>query len=189
MSLARFHEAQASRSAGYDAALAEIRRGRKTSHWIWYIFPQLAGIGRSSMAEKYAIRDLAEACDYLRDPRLRSRYEEITAAVSHQFAHGLALEDLMVNPMLVSLLYKAYSYHPKVPFKKQIFYRQVFDALFDMHDSTKGGAFVRKKHCNLDIDEFHLVMRDLGFTTAKLGKIEYEKDAISDIIKSIRERN
>ncbi len=63
MSLTRFHEAQASRSAGYDTALAEIRRGRKTSHWIWYIFPQLAGLGRSAMAEKYAIRDLAEACD------------------------------------------------------------------------------------------------------------------------------
>ncbi len=49
MSLTRFHEAQASRRAGYDTALAEIRRGRKTSHWIWYIFPQLAGLGRSSM--------------------------------------------------------------------------------------------------------------------------------------------
>jgi hypothetical protein len=99
------------------------------------------------------------------------------------------LKDLMVNPMLVSLLFKAYSYKPKVPFKKQIFYRQVFDALFDMHDSTKGGAFVRKKQSGLDIDEFHLVMRDLGFTTAKLGRIEYEKDSICDLIKKVRERN
>ena len=95
MSLARFHEAQADRHAGYDTALAEIRRGRKTSHWIWYIFPQLAGLGRSAMAEKYAIRDLAEACDYLRDPLLRARYEEITTAVGDQLARGTALEDLM----------------------------------------------------------------------------------------------
>ncbi|MBA3881298.1 MAG: DUF1810 family protein [Chthoniobacterales bacterium] len=95
MSLEHFHEAQASRSAGYDTALAEIRRGRKTSHWMWYIFPQLSGLGRSAMAEKYAIRDLAEACDYLRDPLLRARYEEITAAVSNQLARGIALEDLM----------------------------------------------------------------------------------------------
>ena len=95
MSLARFHEVQADPHAGYDTAVAEIRRGRKTSHWIWYIFPQLAGLGRSAMAEKYAIRDLAEACDYLRDPLLRARYEEITAAVSDQVARGLALEDLM----------------------------------------------------------------------------------------------
>lgn len=99
------------------------------------------------------------------------------------------LKELMANPMLVSLLYKAYSYKPKIPFKKQIFYRQVFDALFDMHDSTKGGAFVRKKNCSLDIDEFHLVMRDIGFTTAKLGKIEYEKDVILALIKKVRERN
>ena len=95
MSLERFHNAQASPSAGYDTALAEIRSGRKTSHWIWYIFPQLAGLGRSSTARAYAIRDLNEACDYLRDPLLRARYEEITAAVSEQLARGVSLEDLM----------------------------------------------------------------------------------------------
>ena len=95
MSLARFHEAQADLHAGYETALAEIRRGRKTSHWIWYIFPQLAGLGHSHMAKRYAIRDLAEACDYLRDPLLRARYEEITAAVSERLARGSALEALM----------------------------------------------------------------------------------------------
>jgi uncharacterized protein (DUF1810 family) len=95
MSLERFHKAQASRSAGYDTALAEIRRGRKTSHWIWYIFPQIEGLGRSSTARTYAIRDLAEACEYLRDPLLRARYEEIASAISEQFSRGCALEDLM----------------------------------------------------------------------------------------------
>ena len=95
MSLERFHIAQASAIAGYDTALAEIRRGRKTSHWIWYIFPQIEGLGRSSTARCYAIRDLAEACEYLRDPLLRVRYEEIAGAVSEQVARGRALEDLM----------------------------------------------------------------------------------------------
>jgi uncharacterized protein (DUF1810 family) len=95
MSLNHFHKAQASSSAGYDTALAEIRRGRKTSHWIWYIFPQIEGLGRSSTARAYAIRDLAEACEYLRDPLLRARYEEIAGAVSDQLALGRALEDLM----------------------------------------------------------------------------------------------
>jgi uncharacterized protein (DUF1810 family) len=95
MSLDRFHKAQASSSAGYDTALAEIRRGRKTSHWIWYIFPQIEDLGRSSTARAYAIRDLAEACEYLRDPLLRARYEEIAGAVSDQLACGVALEDLM----------------------------------------------------------------------------------------------
>jgi uncharacterized protein (DUF1810 family) len=95
MSLERFHEAQASRWAGYDTALAEIRRGRKTSHWIWYIFPQLDGLGRSSTARVYALRDLAEACAYLRDPLLRAHYEEIAGTVSEQLARGHSLEDLM----------------------------------------------------------------------------------------------
>ena len=94
-SINRFHSAQASPTAGYDTALAEIRAGRKTSHWIWYIFPQLAGLGRSSTARAYAIRDLAEACDYLRDPLLRARYEEIAGAVSDQVTRGIALDDLM----------------------------------------------------------------------------------------------
>jgi uncharacterized protein (DUF1810 family) len=91
----RFHSAQATPSVGYDTALAEIRPGRKTSHWIWYIFPQIEGLGRSSTARTYAIRDLAEACEYLRDPLLRARYEEIAGAVRDQLARGRPLEDLM----------------------------------------------------------------------------------------------
>jgi uncharacterized protein (DUF1810 family) len=95
MSFERFREAQASHSAGYDAALAEIRRGRKTGHWIWYIFPQLDGLGRSSTARAYALRDLAEACAFLRDPLLRAHYEEIAAAVGEQLARSHPLEHLM----------------------------------------------------------------------------------------------
>jgi len=95
VSLERFHLAQTSPTAGYDTALAEIRRGRKTSHWIWYIFPQIEGLGRSSTARGYAIRDLAEACEYVGDPLLCGRYEEIAGAVGEQLTHGRALEDLM----------------------------------------------------------------------------------------------
>src|SRR5256885_8221693 len=95
MSLERFHQAQATHAAGYDTALAEIRAGGKRSHWIWYIFPQIEGLGRSSTARTYALRDLAEACAYLRDPILRARYEEIAAAVSEQLARAIRVEDLM----------------------------------------------------------------------------------------------
>ena len=95
MSLERFHEAQASRWADYDTALAEIRAGGKRSHWIWYIFPQIEGLGRSSTARAYAIQDLSEACAYLRDPTLRAHYEEIVAAVSEHLARGIRIEDLM----------------------------------------------------------------------------------------------
>lgn len=95
MSLERFHQAQAGQWAGYTTALAEIRAGRKSSHWIWYIFPQIDGLGRSSTAREYALRDLDEACAYLRDPLLRARYEEIAGAVSEQLAQGVPVEDLM----------------------------------------------------------------------------------------------
>ena len=95
MSLKRLHEAQAMGSAGYDTALAEIRAGGKRSHWIWYIFPQIEGLGRSSTAQAYAMRDLDEACAYLRDPILRARYEEIVAAVSEQLGRAIRVEDLM----------------------------------------------------------------------------------------------
>jgi uncharacterized protein (DUF1810 family) len=95
MSLDRFHSAQAGPDAGYDTALAEIRAGRKTGHWIWYVFPQLQGLGHSATARAYALRDLAEACAYLRDPVLRGRYEEIAGAVRAQLIRGLALTQLM----------------------------------------------------------------------------------------------
>ena len=95
MSLQRFHDAQADAQSGYEAALAEMRAGRKRKHWIWYIFPQLAGLGRSGVAQYYGIRDLEEACEYLRDPILRARYDEITAAVAEQLEAGVPLERLM----------------------------------------------------------------------------------------------
>lgn len=95
MSLQRFHHAQASQWAGYATALSEMRAGQKSSHWIWYIFPQIDGLGRSSTAREYALRDLGEACAYLRDPLLRSRYEEIAGAVAEHLSRGAPIEELM----------------------------------------------------------------------------------------------
>ncbi len=95
MSLSRFHQAQSGSWSGYATALAEIRQGRKRSHWIWYIFPQIDGLGSSSTAREYALRDLDAACAYLRDPLLHAHYEEIATAVADQLAHGVPLETLM----------------------------------------------------------------------------------------------
>ena len=66
---------------GYPRALAEIRSGKKTSHWMWYIFPQLKGLGRSSLSAYYGIRDLGEARAYLADPVLGPRLAEICRAL------------------------------------------------------------------------------------------------------------
>ena len=95
MALDRFKNAQAARRGGFETALAELQAGRKTSHWIWYIFPQLAGLGRSSMAEAYAITDLNEACEYLRDELLRARLMTLTAAVENQLNRGVGVAELM----------------------------------------------------------------------------------------------
>lgn len=69
--LARFVEAQ---EPVYGRAIDEIRRGAKRSHWMWFIFPQLAGLGKSVMAQRYAIGSLEEAKEYLQHPLLGARY-------------------------------------------------------------------------------------------------------------------
>lgn len=78
--LERFVEAQ-NRYGDYARALSEMQAGQKTSHWIWYIFPQLRGLGRSYNSEYYGIGSLAEATAYLQHPVLGKRLREITAAV------------------------------------------------------------------------------------------------------------
>jgi hypothetical protein len=76
--LERFVSAQA--NGVYEAALAEVQRGRKTSHWMWFVFPQIAGLGMSATSVRYAIGSLAEATAYLADSVLGPRLVEVTEA-------------------------------------------------------------------------------------------------------------
>ena len=77
--LSRFVTAQ---TAVYATALAELKRGQKTSHWMWFVFPQIAGLGRSPTAQLYAIADLAEARAYLAHPVLGPRLVEAVEAIN-----------------------------------------------------------------------------------------------------------
>lgn len=77
----RFIEVQDSPYSGYTQALNEMENGGKCSHWIWYIFPQIAGLGRSGMAQRYALTDIEEAKAYLKHPILGKRLYEITNVV------------------------------------------------------------------------------------------------------------
>ena len=95
MGLDRFIDAQDRPHGGYADALAEIRSGAKTGHWIWYVFPQLYGLGTSSQSRAYGVRGVAEAIDYLNDPTLRSRLLEISTAVRDQLRKGVSLEAVM----------------------------------------------------------------------------------------------
>lgn len=88
--LERFVEAQ---EANYAQALAELRAGRKRSHWSWYVLPQLRGLGSSPMSMRYAIRSLAEAEAYLAHPLLGARLRACVAAMN---AHtGLSASDIL----------------------------------------------------------------------------------------------
>jgi uncharacterized protein (DUF1810 family) len=77
--LERFVEAQA---PVYRKVVAELEAGRKTSHWMWFIFPQIAGLGHSAMAQKYAIASADEAAAYLAHPLLGARLRECSALVA-----------------------------------------------------------------------------------------------------------
>lgn len=73
--LERFYQAH---RFSYVHALAEIQNGFKESHWMWYIFPQIKGLGRSTNAVYYAIEDMEEACEFLNDPYLGKNLREIS---------------------------------------------------------------------------------------------------------------
>lgn len=79
MGLERFLDAQANT---YIIALEEVKNGRKMSHWMWYIFPQIVGLGTSSMSQYYGIRDINEARAYLKHSVLSARLIEITTELS-----------------------------------------------------------------------------------------------------------
>jgi uncharacterized protein (DUF1810 family) len=78
--LQRFADAQ---QGSYERALEELRAGRKTGHWMWFVFPQIAGLGRSPMAQRYAIGSLDEARAYLAHPVLGARLRESAEALLH----------------------------------------------------------------------------------------------------------
>ncbi len=90
--LQRFVAAQA---PVYADVCEELRRGQKTSHWMWFIFPQIAGLGSSTMARKYAISGLDEARAYLAHPMLGPRLIECTRLVA---ASGRSVEDIFGAP-------------------------------------------------------------------------------------------
>ena len=93
LNLERFVEAQA---PVYDKALAELKAGRKQSHWMWFVFPQIAGLGNSPMAQHYAIQNLTEAGAYLAHPLLGTRLRECTQAVVD--AKGRTAHEIFGSP-------------------------------------------------------------------------------------------
>ena len=128
--LERFRQAQAE---SYETALAEIRSGRKRSHWIWYIFPQIQGLGHSAVAQYYAIQSAAEAKAYWNDPVLSAHLVEISSELLKQngpvetimgYPDNLKLRSCMTLFYLIS---------------RDSIFRQVLDKFYDgsMDDETE----------------------------------------------------
>lgn len=133
--LQRFIAAQAQ---DYESALGELMAGRKESHWIWYVFPQVAGLGYSSMAERYSIRDRAEAIAYMEHEVLGARLIECSAAVLR--IADRRIEDVMGSPDDMKLrssmtLFKAVSPSGSV-------FEQVLDRFYSGYEDAKTIEFL-----------------------------------------------
>ncbi|WP_161867132.1 DUF1810 domain-containing protein [Pseudomonas yangonensis] len=122
--LARFVEAQ---QRDYQQALDELRAGAKRSHWIWYVFPQLRGLGRSEMAEHYGISGLDEARAYLAHPLLGPRLEDCARALlSHR---GRPVRQIMGSPDDLKLRSSMTLFQAAAP--KQPLFAEVLQAFYD----------------------------------------------------------
>jgi uncharacterized protein (DUF1810 family) len=134
--LARFVSAQ---EGVYAQALAEIRSGRKRTHWMWFVFPQIAGLGSSPTAERYAIRSLEEAREYLRHPVLGPRLIECAECLL-PFA-GRAASDIFPYPDDLKLRSSMTLFELAAP-SDSVFGR-VLDAFFGGERDAKTLALLR----------------------------------------------
>ncbi|MDF5691762.1 NACHT domain-containing protein [Aquirufa aurantiipilula] len=97
------------------------------------------------------------------------------------------ISEFLTNPLLVSLLFTAFQHKQTIPFKKHIFYRQVYDANFESHDLTKGDSYTHDKYTKLEIDDFHRVLRHIGYSCLKDNqRIEFNKDEILALIRKAK---
>jgi uncharacterized protein (DUF1810 family) len=124
--LRRFVQAQ-DEAGTYARALAELRAGRKTSHWIWFVFPQFAGLGRSSMSRTYAIASLAEAEAYLDHPALGPRLRECADALLG--VSGKSAEEILGGIDALKLHSSMTLFARAAP--SEALFRQVLDRYYD----------------------------------------------------------
>lgn len=93
------------------------------------------------------------------------------------------LKEFLTNPLLVSLLYKTFEYKEEITYKKTKFYSQVYEALFNDHDKTKGGAYVHPKKSNLDQDDFEKILRRIGIFSLQKSRVEFSRQELYSMIE------
>jgi len=117
----------AAQDRAYAGALEELRRGHKTGHWMWFLFPQVAGLGSSSMSQQFGIRSLDEARAYLAHPVLGARLRECAAAILEH--HGLTAVEILGSIDAMKLRSSMTLFHRAAP-DEPVFAR-VLDRYFD----------------------------------------------------------
>lgn len=140
MSLERFVKAQ---EGSYEIALNEIRQGQKRSHWMWYIFPQIKGLGYSSTAQYYAIQDEKEAENYLNHPILSKRLMEISEELlkldSNNASEVFSYPDDMKLKSSMTLFFLV---------SEQEIFEKVLDKFFDGKIDRKTVEILKKMQSN-----------------------------------------
>ncbi|PKP20084.1 MAG: hypothetical protein CVU05_09885 [Bacteroidetes bacterium HGW-Bacteroidetes-21] len=97
------------------------------------------------------------------------------------------IKEFLKTPLLISLLYKKFEYRESIPFQKQEFYFEVFEALFKAHDLTKGtDYYIRPKESNLSFSDFYRVLRTLGFRSIQDNELEYNKTVLLKLMEDIK---
>ncbi|HFL3863133.1 TPA: NACHT domain-containing NTPase [Clostridioides difficile] len=98
------------------------------------------------------------------------------------------IKEFLENPLMVSLLCESFKYKQSIPHKKDAFYRQVYDALFEKHDYSKRAGYYREKKSGLNLEEFHKILRTIGFITLTKG-VSYSKEELINIIHNSKRKN
>jgi len=143
---------------------------------------QLKGL---SQFDEYNIRplDSKEAFELIKkyDPK-----NNVSDRLIAKVKSNSQIKEFLTNPLLVSLLFRAFDYKATIPLKRHIFFRQVFDALYQDHDLSKGAAFERKKKTGLDIEDFHKAVRALGIATHFVGRVQYGPEEFQSLLDGAR---
>lgn len=181
--LKRFEDAQDG-SWGYDTALQEMRAGRKQSHWIWYIFPQIKGLGYSYDATLYGIDSLYEARQYLEHDILGKRLREITHEVLKHYYDGI--EYIMGGSYIDVLKFRSSMTLFDVVSPQECFH-EALDTFFDGKLDEKTLALIQKERDFLYSDSaflrYHVGYQDKGFF--ERGSYESEEIPSEKILPTI----
>ncbi len=104
-------------------------------------------------------------------------------------AENTPVKEFLTNPLLTTLLYTAYAYKRKIPLKKNLFFSQIYNALYENHDATKIGHLTREKKSGLDIDEFEIILSHLAYRSRAQETLKYNRQELTELLTDISQKH